>query len=223
MQPGPQRPWATVGTDLFSLSGHDCLVTVDYCSNYYEVDHRPNTLTETIVQVLKKHFACHGIPDTVVSDNGPQFSSEIFREFAQKWMFKHSRISPGNSKANGAAEAAVKDAKKIMKRCRAEKSDPFLGLLNVRNTPSEGLSTSPVQRLFGRRTKTTTPTADSLLQPRYDIHEDRVLKEERRHAASVHANKTRKDLAPLAPGDKVYMQPLGRSNEWQRGMHSYER
>ena len=148
-------------------------MTVDYFSNFYEIDFLADTLSENVIGKLKNHFARHGIPDTVISDNGPQFSSEAFRKFAEKWEFDHERISPGNSKANGAAEAAVKDAKKMMKRCRAEKSDPFIGLLNVRNTPSEGMSSSPAQRLFGRRTKTTTPTTGHLLQPKYDVADDR--------------------------------------------------
>ena len=218
MHPVPDRPWAKVGTDLFTINGRDYLVTVDYFSNFYEIDFLADTLSETVIGKLKNHFARHGIPDTVISDNEPQFSSEAFRKFAEKWEFDHERISPGNSKANDTAEAAIKDAKKMMKRCRAEKSDPYIGLLNVRNTPSEGMSTSPAQRLFGRRTKTTTPTSGSLLQPKYDVEDDRTRKEERRHAAAVQANKSRRDLEPLAPGDKVFMQPIDKSREWERGV-----
>ena len=43
--------------------------------------------------------------------------------------------------------------------------DPYIGLLNIRNTPSEGMITSPAQRLFGRRTKMLLPTAHSQLKP----------------------------------------------------------
>ena len=171
--PGTRPTVGKIGTDLFTISGRDYLVTVDYFSNFYEIDFLADTLSETAISKPKNHFVRHGIPDTVISDNGPQFSSEAFRNFAEKWEFDHERISPGNSKANGAAKAAVKDAKKMMKRCRAEKSDPFIGLLNVRNTPSEGMLTSPAQRLFGRRTKTTTPTTGNLLQLKYDVADDR--------------------------------------------------
>ena len=44
-----------------------------------------------------------------------------------------------------------------MKKCIKAKEDPYLGLLNLRNTPHEGMQSSPVQRLLGRRTKTSIP------------------------------------------------------------------
>ena len=90
----PDRPWAKVDTDLFTLSGRDYLVTVDYFSNFYEIDFLADTLSETVIGKLKNHFARHGIPDTIISDNGPQFSSEAFQKFAEKWEFDHERISP---------------------------------------------------------------------------------------------------------------------------------
>ena len=71
---------------------------------------------------------------------------------------------PGNSKANGAAKAAVKVAKNTMEKCHDANEDHYLGLLNLRNTPQEGL-TSPAQRLMGRRTKHIVPTMFNLLKP----------------------------------------------------------
>ena len=99
MHPVPDRPWEKVGTDLFTISCRDYLVTVDYFSNFYEIDFLADTLSETVISKLKNHFVRHGIPDTVISDNGPQFSSEAFRNFAEKWEFDHERISPGRQMA----------------------------------------------------------------------------------------------------------------------------
>lgn len=84
MHPVPERPWSKVGVDLFTISGWTYLVTVDYLSHFYEVDYLPETLSDTVITKLKSHFARHGIPDVVVSDNGPQFSSDVFRQFASK-------------------------------------------------------------------------------------------------------------------------------------------
>ena len=52
-------------------------------------------------------------------------------------------MSPGNSKANGASEAAVKIAKAGMEKCLEAKEDPYLGLLNMRNTPNRGAKNKP--------------------------------------------------------------------------------
>lgn len=50
-----------------------------------------------------------------------------------------------------------------MKKAMETGADPFLSLLDWRNTPSEQLLSSPVQLLMGRRTRSTLPVADRLL------------------------------------------------------------
>ncbi|XP_065197566.1 uncharacterized protein K02A2.6-like [Sycon ciliatum] len=168
LHPVPDRPWQKVGIDIFTIKSRNYLVTVDYLSNFYEVDFLPDTLASTCISKIKYHFARHGIPDVVVSNNDSQFSCREFSAFAAKWEFSHERSSPGNSKSNGVAEAAVKEVLKFMNKCNEEKSNPYLGLLNVRNTPTESLRTSPVQRLFGRRTRTVLPALNDHLKPAAD-------------------------------------------------------
>eukprot|EP00117_Sycon_ciliatum_P017671 scpid89750/ scgid16580/ len=103
-----------------------------------------------------------------------------------------------------------------MKKCNEEKSDPYFGLLNVRNTPTEGLSTSPVQRLFGRRTRTVLPTLNDRLIPASDMSADIQKKEIRRQKAAEHLDHRRKDLPPRTSGTKVFFQLInGKSREWE--------
>ena len=99
------RTWEKVGVDLFTLDNKDYLITVDYYSNYWEVDRLTNTKTATVILKLKNHFARYGCSDRVMSDNGPQFVVEEFLTFANDWGFEHRINSPGNSKANGKAES----------------------------------------------------------------------------------------------------------------------
>ena len=197
-----------VGTDIFTISHRDYLVTVDYFSQFIEVDYLPTSDTETIVHKLKSHFARHGIPETLISDNGPQFTSGHFKQFTKEWKIGHTTSSPGNSKANGAAEAAVKIVKNMMKKSLRAKEDMYLGLLNIRNTPQEGLTTSPVQRLMGRRTLTLIPTCESLLKPQdYSVNKERQLMEDKKSAVAERYQK-RKTLRPLEVGETVRMQPI---------------
>ena len=77
------------------------MVTTDYHSGFFELDYLPDTNSETVVGKLKNNFSRHGIPHTLVSDNGPQYSSAVFRKFTQNWQFVHETSSPGNSQANG--------------------------------------------------------------------------------------------------------------------------
>lgn len=66
---------------------------------------------------------------------------------------------------NGKVENAVKVAKNIMRKARLSEADPNLSLLDYRSTPTEGIESSPAQRLFGRRSKTLVPTSTRLLVP----------------------------------------------------------
>ena len=112
-------------------------------------------------------FARYGIPDVLVTGNGPQFSSAEFAVFAKTWMFQHTTSSPYHPQSNGKAENAVKTVKRLFTKCQqsGHKRSEFLALLDWRNTPTEGVGTSPAQRLMGRRCKTLLPVASTLLQP----------------------------------------------------------
>ena len=131
---------------------------VDYLSNFFEIDRLEDTTTATVIRKLKAQFARHGLPCEVVSDPGPQFTASMFRDFAVAYDFEHLLVSPANQKANGKAESAVKSAKRLMRKCKDAHSDPFLALLDFRNTPIQGVGSSPVQRLMNRRTRTLLPT-----------------------------------------------------------------
>jgi len=85
-----------------------------------------------IIEHCKNLFARFGISKVVRSDCGTQFSTE-FKKFANKYEFRYVTSSPKFSQSNDAAEAAVKTAKSIIKKCR----DIYLGLLAYRTSPLE--------------------------------------------------------------------------------------
>ncbi|KAG1712237.1 hypothetical protein GQR58_002408 [Nymphon striatum] len=143
----PDHLWETVGSDIFTIKERSYLITVDYYSGFFEIDFLLDTLSKTVITKLKHHFARHGIPIKFISDGGPQYTSELFKAFEIKWNFNHEYSTPGNSKANGAAEAAVKQAKRLLKKCVHSNEDPYIGLLNIRNTPTESLNSSPAQQM----------------------------------------------------------------------------
>ena len=89
----PERLWAKVEVDLFKFADGDYLYTVDYMSNFREIDHLQNTEVKTVITKLKHHFARHVIPDQVVTDNGAQFSSRDFSTFAKKSGVLHIHLS----------------------------------------------------------------------------------------------------------------------------------
>ena len=53
-----------------------------------------STTTAGAIAFLKLMFACNEIPSTLISDNGPQFSSAEVKEFAEAYEFCHITTSP---------------------------------------------------------------------------------------------------------------------------------
>ena len=72
------EPWQKIGLDLFEIAGKHYLAVVDYYSNFIEVDLLTTMTSVRIVTLLKKHCAHYGIPRMIVSDGGPQFTSQEF-------------------------------------------------------------------------------------------------------------------------------------------------
>ena len=71
------------------------------------------------------------IPDTAVSDNGPQFRSSDFAHFSKKSGFEHTPLSPHHSRSNGKVESSVKSAKKMIRKAKKCGEDQYLALLNI--------------------------------------------------------------------------------------------
>ena len=129
-----KSPWEIVGVDLFTLDNKDYLLTIDYFSGFWEVDKLNSATTATVVKRLKLHFSRYGVPCTLISENGPQFASQEFHDFAVKWDFEHCPSAPTHSNANGKVESGVKAAKSMLKKCKKNNTDPNLALLEIRNT-----------------------------------------------------------------------------------------
>ena len=118
----PDTPWSKVGQDLFLLGKENYLVTVDFYSDYFELDLLKDTTAETVINATKSHFARHGIAD-MVTDNGPQYSSEQFATFSHEWEFQHTTSSPLHSQSNRKSESAVKIAKNLVKKAKRDNKD----------------------------------------------------------------------------------------------------
>ena len=212
----PQRPWSKVTTDLFTFNGDNFIASVDYYSNFIEVERVKGTSSQPVIQALKMIFGRHGIPDSVISDNGLAYASEKFKRFAEQWEFQHITTSPHYPQSNGKAESAVKVCKTLMKKAKLAGSDFNLALLNYRNTPTEPTNLSPAQRLFGRRTQTLLLPTTALLTPETPQQVPTKLKTGQRRQGQYY-NQHTKLLPSLKAGDAVRLKLPGTST-WTPGI-----
>ena len=209
------RPWAKIGADLCEFKSCTLLVVCDYYSNYIEVENLHKPTSSGVIKALKILFARYGVPDTLISDNGLQFASKEFNSFATTWGFTHTTSSPCYAQSNGKAENAVKTVKRLFKKCHESGQSEFLALLDWRNTPSEGIGSSPSQRFLGRQCKTLLPMTVSRLHPAFLT--DKKAQVQQCGRQKVYYNQHAKEMAPIQRGQTVQIRLPGKST-WSIGI-----
>lgn len=216
----PRLPFEIISMDIMELIDIDgnrkrYLVTVDHYSDYFEIDELRNMLADTIIQCCKRNFSRHGIPRIVITDNGTHFNNKMFQRFAAEWEFKFSTSSPYHAQSNGKAESAIKIAKNILKKAKDSKTDVYLALLNWRNTPNK-MDTSPVQRLYSRRTRCVIPVKTDKLEPsiQHNVNEKIQHNKER---SKFYFDQSTKKLKQLEIGEPVFVKLKGADSPWTSG------
>lgn len=199
----PERPWQMLGSDLFQMKGANYLLVVDYFSRYIEIARLKSTTSQAIVNHLQSIFARYGIPDTLISDNGPQYASGLFQKFATDYGFRHVTSSPHYPQGNGEAERAVQTVKRLIQNAQ----DPYLALLAYRATPLKN-GYSPAELLMGRKLRTTLPENPKNFLPQWpDLGEVREREKQDRMTLKVNFDeKHRARPQPkLHPGETVWV------------------
>ena len=205
----PSRAWQRIGTDVFQIDQLIYVLVVDYYSRWIEIRQLSNMTSAYLINCLKSIFACHGIPDEVVSDNATQYSSQEFQEFSKQFGFTHITSSPRFPQSNGMAERAVRTVKELLRK----NEDPYLAFLSYRTAPLFN-GFSPSQLLMSRRLRTRVPSTPISLIPELVDFEELDRKEEtyrtlqkqnfdRRHRA--------KALPQLGIGDEVWIKDMKRT------------
>ena len=103
----PVRVWQRVHMDFVEKDGVYFVVVVDALSKWPEVFCTPSTTTHKTIEMLSHLFAAYGLPEEIVSDNGPQFVSDAMLHFMKKHGIQHTRVPRYHPASNGEAERYV--------------------------------------------------------------------------------------------------------------------
>ena len=211
----PTWPWQTLGTDLFEFEAENYLIIVDYYSKVLFIEKMPVHCTaNAVVEATKKLFWEQGIPEKVVSDNGPQFSSSLYIAFAKEWNFLHVTSSPHYPQSNRLVERFVRTVKHTLGKAKASGNKPKMALLCIRTTPVDSNVPIPGELLLGRKLQGNLPVRISTRDHRRDeIHARLVAKQQKQ---KIYYDQHVRDLSHLTLGQDVRIQDH-RTKEWQQG------
>ena len=182
------------------------LITMDDHSKWLEAQ-VVDTLTSTgTIRKLRHMFATHGIPETVVTDNGSAFTSNEFQHFMDMNGIKHFTTAPYHPASNGLAKRAVQTLKTGLKKMIAGNIEDKLArfLFQYRITPHTTTGRSPAELLMGRRPRSHL----DLLRPNVT---DRVSnKQERQKEGHDHGTVVRSYLV----GEAVWVRNYAQGPTW---------
>lgn len=167
--PKTDKPWERIHLDFAGpFRGKMWLICIDACSKFPYIGRMEigQTTSRQTVQVLKDIFAIEGVPATIVTDNGPQFSSQEFTNFCNSFHINHVLSPPYHPPSNGEAERFVRTFKSsVDKNCEGGASldeSIRLTLASYRTIPHPALEwKTPAEVLHGRQPRGLL----SLLQP----------------------------------------------------------
>ena len=227
--PIPRLPRRIVASDCFECDGQHYLVVVDLYSDLIEIKELKALSTIELIDQLKQIFAVHGVPITLISDNGPNYASKEFRLFAKTWDFQHLKSSPYHPKANEKAESAVTIMKSVIMKANKQGEDTWKAILEWRNSPTPSQGSSPAQRLRSCRTRSFLLHKSSLNKPEVQSTVAAQVVKKRQLPKCYHDAKA-KPLPSLHPGQPVQVQvhPQQPRSDWKAGVtlkdvapHSY--
>jgi hypothetical protein len=208
----PDAPWKRIHVDFAGpFYGKMFFIVVDAHSKWPEVVMMSSTTSQSTIEALRSIFAHHGLPEQLVSDNGPQFISEEFSHFVQENGIKHVLCAPYHPSSNGLAERFVQTFKRAMKAGEGDgkslnhRLSDFL--FDYRSSEHATTAVSPSELLFQRKLRTRF----DLLRP------DTKSVVTSKQADQKMGHDKHSKLRSLFPGQPVMVRDFRKYNKWTPG------
>ena len=207
----PSKPWSRIHIDFAGpISGTTYLVVVDAYSKFPEVVKMTSTTSTATVNALRDIFSRYGLPEIMVSDNGPQFIASEFQQFCRKNGIMHRTSAAYKPSTNGQAERVVQILKSAIAQARVTKQDVNVvlarSLLVYRNTPHTTTGEAPSVLLMGRKLRTRL----DLILPSVEEH----VKKQQYKVLERNGNRS---IRSFTKGQNVFVRNYRGKEKWIRG------
>ena len=153
----PSIPWSRIHIDYAGpIQGKMLLVLIDSHSKWIETHVMNSSTSSTTIECLRSIFSQFGLPNTIVTDNGPSFASAEFKNFLSKNGITHTTSAPYHPSSNGLAERAVQIVKQGIKKLQegSLKDKVSRTLFTYRTTPHTTTGQTPAEMLFQYKLRT---------------------------------------------------------------------
>ena len=212
----PTRPWQVVGTDLFTWNGDEYLLMCDYYSKFPIVKKIPSgqSTGQTVVRLTKCVMSEQGVPELVISDNGPQYDCQSYKQFSKEWGFQHITSSPRYPQSNGFIERQVQTVKNTLDKAVKSGQDPHMSMLCLRSTPIDSQLPSPAELLYQRKLQANLPIRVENQIPDRDRIAQHLM--ERQQSMKYYYDRNAHDISPLTTGQPVRIQDQA-TKKWLPG------
>ena len=143
--------------DIFYFEGASYLLVVDYTSRFPVVCKLTSMTSQHIAPQCKLIFSEYGWPETLISDNGPCYTAEVFTNLMKEYSVNHITSSPHYPQSYGVAERYVQIVMNLFYKAKEEGKDIFKYLVVYHNTPLSSSLWSPMQILSSRSARSDLP------------------------------------------------------------------
>ena len=110
----PMHPWTKLATDIFYFEGSSYLLLVDYTRRFLAV-HKLSSMTgQHVANQCKLIFSEYGWPETLISNNGPCYTSQGFTSVMQSYNVSHITSSPHYPQSSSFAGEICPDCEKLV-------------------------------------------------------------------------------------------------------------
>ncbi len=207
----PERPWSRLHIDYAGpLQGKMFLIVIDAHSKWLEVFPVHSATSSATIECLRNAFATHGIPETIVSDNGSCFTSDEFAQFVRRNGIEHICVAPYHPSSNGMAERAVQTFKSGFLKMSGGSIETRISrfLFRYRNTPQGTTGSSPAELLFGRRPRSHLDL----------LHPDVARRVHHKQQKQVEHHDCHAKDRVIKVNDPVYIQNFASGEKWLSGI-----
>ena len=204
----PDKAMDRVHIDFLEYNDKSILLLVDAYSKWAEAKLMTKTDSASTIDCLKHWFAAYGLPKQVVSDNGGQFTSAMFKSFIKSCGIKHMYVAPYHQSSNGQVERYVQIIKKGLRRAATNISQNILDeiLMFHKSSPSTATGKTPAKLFLGRELRTKI----DIMKPSNNIEVTFVPNSEGN-------TKRRAPTRYLEAGDMVQIRWFIGSKKWMKG------